>query len=192
MKLLWPGRTLGLDVVAAGLEALEVKSGPTPDDCQDDYFCDLALERVGEPESDGVFERTERAIMAYRICPPTLLVGSLPHQTIRIGDTLALRMNLPFGFGLGFGTRIQSAGRFGRDGWLCSGFSYTTLKGHPELGEAWFWVEKEWESGRVRIHLKSWSRPGNLMARIARPIARRMQIRANRLALDHLESQSRN
>ena len=100
-------------------------------------------------------------------------------------------MNLPFGFGLGFGTRVRSAGRFEQDGWLHSGFSYTTLEGHPELGEAWFWVEKHLASGRVRIHLKSWSRPGNLMARVMRPMARRMQVRANRLALDHLESQSR-
>ena len=129
--------------------------------------------------------------MVYRIYPPSLLTGALPHSPVRIGDTLALRMNLPLGFGFGFGTKIQSAGRIEGKGWVRSGFSYTTLQGHPELGEAWFHVEKELGTGLVRIQLSSWSRPGNLLAWLGRPIARRMQVRANRLALDHLEKLSR-
>ncbi len=168
-----------------------MKAGPGPDDAQDHYIRELGRESPGEPEPGGVFARVESAIMAYRIYPPSLLRGTLPNKTVEAGDTLALRMSLPMGLGFGFGTRVQSAGRSEDDNWVRSGFSYTTLQGHPELGEAWFHVEKERNSGLVRIHLSSWSRPGNLMAKLGRPLARRMQVRANRLALDHLERQSR-
>ena len=191
MRLLFPGESFTLQDVVSVPDAPSVKLGPGSRDARDRYIREVGKESPGAPEMGGVFERIERAIMGYRIYPPSLLQGQLPSVSIQSGDTLALRMMLPLGFGLGFGTRVQSAGRTEGEGWIRSGFSYTTLKGHPELGEAWFCVEKEAATGLVRIHLHSWSRPGNLLARLGRPIARRMQIRANRLALDHLESQSK-
>lgn len=191
MQLLLPGRSFTLEEAVQVPEVPLVKAGPGPRDARDHYIRELGREAPGEPESNGMFERVEKAIMAYRIYPPSLLAGTLPRSSVQVGDTLALRMNLPFGFGLGFATRIQGAGRVEDGGWIRGGFSYSTLQGHPELGEAWFHVEKELDTGLVRIHLSSWSRPGNLMARLGRPVARRMQVRANRLALDHLEFQSR-
>lgn len=191
MRLLLPGRFLGLEEVAATPESPRVKAGAGGNDARDRYVRQLGWEIPGPPVPGGPFERVERAIMAYRIYPPSVLTGVLPRPALQVGDTLSLRMNLPLGFGLGFGTRVQTAGREDGGDWVRSGFSYTTLVGHPELGEAWFQVEKELATGLVRLHLSSWSRPGNLLARLGRPIARRLQIRANLLALDHLEEQSR-
>lgn len=191
MKLLFPGQSFRLQDVVSVSDAPLVKLGPGSRDAQDRYIRVAGQESPGPPEMGGPFERIERAIMGYRIYPLSLLKGQLPNASIQSGDTLALRMALPLGFGLGFGTRVQSAGRTESEGWVRGGFSYTTLQGHPELGEAWFWVEKETATGLVRIHLHSWSRPGNLFARLGRPLARRMQIKANQSALDNLEIQGR-
>ena len=190
MKLLLPGRSLALEDAASVPEAPAVKAGPGGRDAQDHWIRELGRELPGAPEPGGLFERVEQAIMAYRVYPPSLLTAALPNPVVRTGDTLALRMNLPCGFGLGFGTRVRSAGRVVEGDRVRAGFSYITLQGHPELGEAWFQVEKEQRTGLVRIHRHSWSRPGNWLAWLGRPLARRMQIRANRLALDHLERQS--
>ena len=68
-----------------------------------------------------------------------------------------------------------------------AGFTFRTLRGHPELGEETFFVEKNPVSGAVRAGLRSWSRPGLWLTRLASPFARRVQVRVSRAALDHLE-----
>jgi uncharacterized protein (UPF0548 family) len=80
----------------------------------------------------------------------------------------------------------------GPDGGLWrTGFTYRTLAGHPELGEETFSVEKDLATGRVRVALRSWSRPGTWFTRLGRPAMRRLQRFANAAALDHLEAAAR-
>jgi len=61
-----------------------------------------------------------------------------------------------------------------------TGFTYRTLAGHPVAGEETFSVEKDLATGRVRVALRSWSRPASFLARAFRPIARRLQLRGGR------------
>ena len=68
-----------------------------------------------------------------------------------------------------------------------AGFTFRTLRGHPELGEETFFVEKDAATGAVRVSLRSWSRPGLWLTRLVSPYARRVQVRACHAALDHLE-----
>jgi uncharacterized protein (UPF0548 family) len=90
------------------------------------------------------------------------------------------------GIDLLFGARViatfdkQAAGN-----WR-TGFTYQTLQGHPELGEETFQVEKDLASGRVTVSLRSWSRFGLWLTRLAYPYTRRVQVRAGHAALDHL------
>jgi len=72
-------------------------------------------------------------------------------------------------------------------GWK-TGFTYRTLKGHAELGEEIFAVEKDRATGEVIASLTSWSRPGHWLTRIGYFYARRCQIHASHAALDHLEA----
>src|SRR5205807_7251921 len=68
-----------------------------------------------------------------------------------------------------------------------AGFTFRTLRGHPELGEETFYVEKDAASGAVRVGLRSWSRPGLWLTRLMSPYTRWVQVRACHAALDHLE-----
>jgi uncharacterized protein (UPF0548 family) len=56
------------------------------------------------------------------------------------------------------------------------GFAYGTLPAHVERGEEQFLVEMD-AAGEVRYSIRSFSRPRLLAARIADPIARRLQRR---------------
>ncbi|MGW0230850.1 DUF1990 family protein [Actinopolymorpha singaporensis] len=54
------------------------------------------------------------------------------------------------------------------------GFAYGTLPGHPEQGEESFVVSRETD-GTVVFTVTAFSRPGNLLARLGGPLARRTQ-----------------
>jgi uncharacterized protein (UPF0548 family) len=55
-------------------------------------------------------------------------------------------------------------------------FAYATLPGHPEQGEAYFSVIRL-ADGEVVFRVASFSRPVDRLARLARPLSRRIQRR---------------
>jgi hypothetical protein len=69
-------------------------------------------------------------------------------------------------------------------GWH-TGFTYRTLRGHPELGQETFAVAKA-PDGTVSVSLRSWSRAGTVPARIFAPLVRLSQVGASHAALVHL------
>jgi uncharacterized protein (UPF0548 family) len=157
-------------------------------DRDDVYKRDLAPEPRGEPGAR--FRRVHDAIRAYSIFPPSLVTG-VTRRPIELGDTVGVHYR---GFRI---VRLFFAARVvdvfdgpgvgaADDGWWRAGFRYRTLVGHPELGEETFSVEKELTTGRVRVALRSWSRPGTCLARTFSPIVRRAQVHASHRALDHL------
>lgn len=156
-------------------------------DRDDVYERDLGPESPGEPGAR--FRRVHDAIRRYSIFPPSLVAG-VTRRPIELGDTVGIHYR---GFPI---ARLFFAARVvevfdGRDdepraGWWRAGFRYRTLVGHPELGEETFAVEKELATGRLRVALRSWSRPGTCLARTFAPIVRRVQVHASRRALDHL------
>jgi len=180
-----------VDILLVGAPRLERWEGRTfhamartRRDREDTYERDLAPESPGEPGAR--FRRVHAAIRAYTIFPPSLVEGVI-RRPIEPGDTVGIHYR---GFPLVrlfFAARVVEVFDGPRgDGWWRAGFRYRTLVGHPELGEETFAVEKELATGRVRVALRSWSRPGTCLARTFGPVVRRAQVHASHAALDHL------
>jgi uncharacterized protein (UPF0548 family) len=117
--------------------------------------------------------------------------GVLRRTPVEVGDTVGILYHAPGVAELFFGARVIAiydetiASENGGAVWR-SGFTYRTLDGHPELGEETFGVDKNVDTGAIRIFLQSWSRPGTLLARAFAPIVRKLQVHASYAALDHL------
>jgi uncharacterized protein (UPF0548 family) len=159
--------------------------GPGANDHRDAYEREVAREPPGDPLPDGPHRQVAVAILSYRVFPPEVVTGVLRRAPVEVGDTVGIRYHLG-PIDLFFAARVieRFDARAG-ERWR-TGFTYRTLVGHPELGEETFSVEKDVRSGAVIAALRSWSRPGTRLARIARPIVRRLQISASERALDHL------
>ena len=163
-----------------------VEQGPQPGDRRDSYERVVAHEAPGEPEADGPYRRLARAVRAYEIFPPQLVTGVLRRAPVEAGDTYGICYHFLPGVDLFFGGRVTESFDGPADGVWRAGFTFRTLHGHPELGEETFFVEKDAASGAVRVGLRSWSRPGLWLTRLAAPYARWVQVRACHAALDHL------
>ena len=145
------------------------------------------MSHSGLPVDDGPHRRAAAAILAYDIFPHIRAV--IRRAPVQVGDTVgALYRGRIF-----FASRVIEVldGVGARDdGWWITGFTYRTLARHPELGEETFSVEKELATGRVRVALRSWSRPGLWITRLTAPLLRRVQVGASRAALAHLATKS--
>jgi uncharacterized protein (UPF0548 family) len=148
----------------------------------------IAKESPGPPEKDGPFRRASAAIMRYDIFPRRLVTGVLQREAVEVGDTVGTCYHFLPGIDLFFASRVIACFDAGVNGtWRC-GFTYRTLAGHPVIGAESFSVEKDMATGRIIVALRSWSRPGILLAHLTRPLMRWLQCRAGRAALDHLQS----
>jgi len=107
----------------------------------------------------------------------------LLRSPIQVGDTVGIQYHFLPGLDLFFAARVLDCFDGPRDGVWRTGFMYRTLVGHPELGDETFSVEKDMAAGTVVAALRSWSRPGTGLTRLAAPFTRYAQIRANRAAL---------
>ena len=117
-----------------------------------------------------------------------MLTGVKRCPIVEVGDTIGLRYPFIPGLALFFAARVIERFEETTDVlWRC-GFTYLTLEGHPECGEETFVVEKDLATGKVTAALRSWARPGILLARLAYPLVRLLQLRAARAALAHLAS----
>jgi hypothetical protein len=169
-----------------------VAEGPGPRDRRDLYEMEVGKEAPGPPEKEGVHRRLEAAIRSYSIFPPHLVTGILRRAPVEVGDTVGILYHVPVGLDLFFAARVTEC----HDGLLkspngpCfrSGFTYRTLRGHPELGEETFAVDKDLETGIIRVSLRSWSRPGTPLARVFPMVVRRLQVHASHAALSHLQT----
>lgn len=161
-----------------------------PRDRHDVYERDLAPEPPGPPGAR--FRRVAAAIAGYAIFPPRLVEGVV-RRPVEAGDTVGICYRRFHPLRLFFAARVTEVFD-GPDadhpGWWRAGFRYRTLVGHPELGEETFAVEKELATGRVRVALRSRSRPGTRLARAFAPLVRRFQVHASHAALDQLASVS--
>ena len=189
MQIIWRcfGQKSRLDALNGLPLSPGVERGPQPGDRRDSYERVVAHEAPGEPAPDGPYRVLARAVRAYEIFPPRLVSGVLPRAPVEAGDTYGICYHFLPGIDFFFGGRVTDAfdGPAG-DGWR-AGFTFRTLQGHVELGEETFYVAKDGQSGAVRVGLRSWSRPGLWLTRLAVPYARRVQVRASHAALDHLE-----
>jgi uncharacterized protein (UPF0548 family) len=187
----WLGQKPNLESWERELPSRGVERGPGRRDNRDSYVRILAAEEPGEPEANGAFRRVAGAILRYEIFPPWLVTGVLRHVPVELGDTVGICYHCCPGLDLFFAARVierfdEQAGSIWR-----TGFTYRTLRGHPELGEETFSAEKDLATGKVTAALRSWSRPGILLAWLGYPFTRVIQKFASRVALDHLQEAAR-
>lgn len=90
------------------------------------------------------------------------------------GRTVALAARLPVGVALAVCRIVRVVDEPDR-----FGFAYGTLPLHPEEGEEAFLVERD-ADGQVRFRVVAFSKPRFWAARLARPAARVLQLRALR------------
>lgn len=157
-------------------------AGPTPHSNHDHHRRIVGVEPPGAALLDGPFARVAAAIRRYDVFPPGLGRGRL-RRPVEVGDTVGLRYYLFPGLHIFFASRVSQV--FQDE--LRSGFTYQTLQGHPEIGEETFAVSKDARTGAVTVSLTAWSELGLPFGAAVRPLARRWQLAAGRLALDHLE-----
>jgi uncharacterized protein (UPF0548 family) len=169
-----------------------VLAGPKPNDDRDRHAQVVATEPPGDPLPDGPFRRVAAAIMDYRVFPLSLLTPVLARTPVALGDTVGLTYRLLPGLRMFVASRVIDVfDEATVSGWR-AGFTYRTLKGHAELGEEIFAVEKDRETGKVTASLNAWSRPGHWLTRIGYPYARWCQKHAGRAALANLQAVAKN
>jgi uncharacterized protein (UPF0548 family) len=123
-------------------------------------------------------------VLAYRIFPRRVVRGVLARTPVELGDTIGISYRVVAGVRLFFAARVIDRFDGARaNGTWCTGFSYRTLAGHPELGEETFLVEKHLGSGNVRVALRSWSRAGLWLTWLGTPVMRLAQRHASEAAL---------
>jgi uncharacterized protein (UPF0548 family) len=179
-----------VDIVIGGVPRLERWDGRPfhsmerrARDRADVYERWVADEAAGPPGDR--FRAIAAAIRRYGIFPPSLVAGVV-RRPVEVGDTVGVEYRGLRVVTLFFAARVVDVFDGASEGWWRSGFTYRTLVGHPELGEETFAVEKEVATGRVRVALRSWSRPGTWLARAFAPVVRRLQVHASERALEHL------
>lgn len=126
--------------------------------------------------------------MSYRVFPLAMATPILIHEPLAVGDTVGLHFHPWLGFGIFFASRVcEIIDETDASGVRWRGFKYQTLAGHPELGEERFLVSLA-PDGEVEYHMISWSTQGVPFVRALAPLARWLQNRSNRLALENVAS----
>jgi hypothetical protein len=184
------GQRPSLDVWEQAPFTPGVEAGPRPGDRRDHYEREVAREAPGLPEPGGPCERLAGAIRRYDIFPPSLITG-LVRRPVEVGDTFGTCYHFLPGIDLFFAGRVTEvfAGEDGQT-WQ-AGFTFRTVRGHPELGEETFFVKKDLGSGAVHAGMRSWSRPGLWLTRLAGPFTRRVQVRSSHAGLEHFAQVAR-
>ena len=132
-----------------------------------------------------MFARLVERLMHYEIFPKSIMqsVVCSDDGLVHEGTTIVQRVTIGR-------LRIESAVRVLRVwrtddiGTEEAGFTYATLPGHPERGISSFCVTRAKDTGRIAFVIEARSRPGSVLYRLGRPLARRFQRRATLAALD--------
>jgi uncharacterized protein (UPF0548 family) len=138
------------------------------------YAVDHNRARLGEGEA--TFERAVAALRAWKMFEVGWIRIFPPDAPIEVGTTVAV-LARHHGFLSLNACRIvylidEDAAAVRR-----CGFAYGTLPEHGERGEERFTVEWRRDHGPVYYDLYAFSPPNYLLARIGRPLARRLQRR---------------
>lgn len=163
-----------------------IEDGPVEGDRRDVYEREVGVEAPGAPEPDGLHRRGAAAILRFDIFPPRLVRSVLRREPLQVGDTVGICYHQAPGIDLFFAARVVACFDEEAGGIWRTGFTYRTLVGHPEHGEETFSAEKDLATGRVIVALRSWSRPGTVLALTFAPWVRRQQVRASQAAVGHL------
>jgi hypothetical protein len=138
-----------------------------------------------DPSRSWLHYRARLAL--YEIFSPSLMGASIYSKSgqIELDAIIVQRVYLgPFATEMAVKV-IDVDDREFADGTKLFGFSYITLTGHSEKGEARFAVEQK-PTGGIDFTIESWSTQGTLLARIGAAVARIIQTNAVNGAIRNL------
>jgi uncharacterized protein (UPF0548 family) len=150
--------------------------------------CDVHRSRVQPLPGEGVdatFERVRARLFAYDIFPPRWVRYVVcPGPTISTGSLIVQRTGVG-ALNVESAVRVVTTWDTTDRGERDAGFRYVTLEGHPERGVASFSLRRH-ASGEVMLTIDARSEAGTIVARIGRPVARRLQLAITRAAVRRL------
>lgn len=131
-----------------------------------------------EPMTDLDFDKLSEALFRYEVYPPDRLRALVCTEDRRISTGCLIVQRFRLGvFILESAVRVVEVGRLPDHRY----FAYETLIGHSERGIATFALARTTEE--VTFTIATRSEPGSTLARIAAPIARRVQESLNAMAV---------
>ncbi len=174
IRLRRPSQALLSDFVAgqAAKELSYRQVGATRSDLPPGYSHDRESADLG-PFDPAAFDRAAAALTAWQVQTRAGLTV-FPADPVQDGDTFALVIRLPVA---GY---VMAAGRvvFEFKEPHRRGFGYGTLPGHPEQGEEAFAVVRR--DDRMYFEITAFSRPRHPLARLGKPVSRRLQRQTTR------------
>jgi protein-S-isoprenylcysteine O-methyltransferase Ste14/uncharacterized protein (UPF0548 family) len=140
------------------------------------------------PEVEGdQLDRGSRLVLRYGIYPPFRMAARVcsPEGKIEVGVTIIQRIFLGR---VGFEAAVRVVEVFDHveEGGRVAGFTYTTLIGHPERGLITFSVRPKGDESQVQFRIESWSAPSSLLLKLTHFMGKRIQVRSNEQALEHV------
>lgn len=149
----------------------------------DHYQVSVRLAPGANPSA--VFDHVRDRLFTYDIFPPQLIHSAVcPSGRITGGTTIVQRIALgPAAPEMA--VRMIDVWDRDDEGVREAGFTYATVTGHPECGIATFRVRLDGD-GRVLVLVDARSRPGLLLTRLGRPMARLFQRGITKAALRRL------
>jgi len=145
------------------------------------YTLDHNRTRLGEGRE--TFDRSIAALHAWKMFDLGWARLVPPDSPVEVGTTVAV-LAKHYGFHSLNPCRISYTIEQDGGDLVRRGFAYGTLPGHGERGEERFTVEWHREDDSVFYDIYAFSRPNHLLARLGRPLARRLQ---RRFAKDSLQ-----
>jgi uncharacterized protein (UPF0548 family) len=139
------------------------------------YRLDRWCRDIGE--GDDVFERARVALQNWKIHEGAGLIVEADGPPT-IGGIVAMAAPLPVGFIEVVCRVVDVVDQPDR-----CGFVYGTLPNHPEQGEESFMASRS-ANGALTFEIVAVSRPGQILARVFPPIARRLQASATNRYFD--------
>lgn len=134
---------------------------------------------------EGSFETASEALLRYRVFDPARMLARVCTEDGLVAEGATIVQRVRIG-PASLETAVRVVGVQRSDERV--GFSYVTVRGHPEQGLASFAVLRV--PGGGRIEAEAWSKPGSLLTLLGRPIARRLQRRFTREALASLHERA--
>jgi uncharacterized protein (UPF0548 family) len=158
----------------------------------DEGVIDHYARRVELPPGADIgswFRRFEDRLLAYRVFPPDLMHAHICSEDDRLREGTTIVQRVAIGpLTLEAGVRVIRVWHHEDEDIDETGFTYATLQGHPERGISTFRLRRRTAPPSIDLLIDVRSRPGVWLTRVARPIARRFQIRATKAALAYLIS----
>ncbi len=132
----------------------------------DSYQAILAVEPSGEPLPTGPFMKAKESLTRYQFTDPKLITAVYDPDQPLIGRNMLMFghfANFTFTFGVRV-TAVVDEIQTNDQGQRVNvwGYSYRTLKGHFEIGQIHFQINKNQSTGEVTFNIDAYSKPDRI------------------------------